>query len=577
MRCNPFAFVVLTSALVSATPAFAQRDEAKKSEVRQPELSALTRSSGGDPAPRQKAMRFDKADLAFKVVPDDKAIAGDATLSFTATAALDALVVDFDPHYAIDAVLVNGKAAPWRNPEGRMTIDLPKPLAGGAHVALRIKWHGHMHEAAKAPWDGGIVWSKAPTGEPWIATAVQGEGCDLLWPCIDQPWGEPALVEQRITVPAPLVAPSNGVLLEVKEKNGWRTYHWRAKQLDTYAVALNVGPYELKQADYKSRFGNTIPLRYWHLKGDDAAKVDYLFAQLPQFLDFFEEKIGPYPWSDEKVGIVETPHLGMEHQTINAYGNDYRRDSNGYDWLMQHEFSHEWFGNQMTNLNWNDMWLHEGFGEYMQPLYLQWFRGDAQYFAELEKQRGRIANNEPVVADHPRSSDQVDVGDEDIYFKGEWVLHTLRYLIGDKAFFTAARKLVYGRTDPAPGNFAPRYAVTQDFIDAVNAATGTDYSWFFDVYLKSAKLPKLIAARDGNTLKVHWETEGDKPFPMPVQVRVGDHDVDLPMTGGQGETAIAASESYTLDPHSRLLRDQPEIEAYKQDVAERMKAAKKAQ
>jgi aminopeptidase N len=569
-RSLPASFLLL-----AAAPAFAQRDAAQEIDIRQPELSALTRSSGGAPAPQQKAMRFDRADLAFKVHPDGKTIEGEATLVFTAGAPLDALVVDFDPHYAIDAVEVDGRKATWRNPEGRMTVDLPRPRAPGAHVALHVGWHGRMHEAAKAPWDGGIVWSKAPTGEPWIATAVQGEGCDLLWPCIDQPWGEPAVVEQRISVPAPLVAPSNGVLLEVREKDGWRTYRWRARQPDSYAIALNIGPYELKQADYRSRFGNVIPLRYWHLKGDDPAKVDYLFAQLPRFLDFFEEKIGPYPWGGEKVGVVETPHLGMEHQTINAYGNGYRRDANGYDWLMQHEFSHEWFGNQVTNSDWNDMWLHEGFGEYMQPLYLQWLRGDAGYFAELMAQRARIKNNEPVVAGHPRASDQVDVKDEDIYFKGSWTLHTLRGLIGDEAFFAATRRLVYGRGDPKPGNFAPRYAATQDFIDAVNAATGKDYGWFFDVYLKSTALPDLQATREGGALKLRWKTEGDRPFPMPVQVRVGSRIVDVPMTGGQGEVAIADGESWTLDPHSKVLREAPEIAEYQNDMAERAKAAKK--
>ena len=91
--------------------------------------------------------------------------------------------------------------------------------------------------------------------------------------------------------------------------------------------------------------------------------------------------IGPYPFGDEKMGVVETPHLGMEHQTINAYGNELQdRTADGFDWLLQHEFAHEWFGNQLTNANWDDMWLHEGFGSYMQPLYSQWLHGDMEYF-----------------------------------------------------------------------------------------------------------------------------------------------------------------------------------------------------
>jgi hypothetical protein len=172
-------------------------------------------------------------------------------------------------------------------------------------------------------------------------------------------------------------------------------------------------------------------------------------------LDFFESTIGPYPFGDEKMGVVETPHKGMEHQTINAYGNKYAKTAYGYDELLQHEFAHEWFGNQLTNANWDDMWLHEGLGSYMQPLYMQYLRGDQEYFASLMQQRAMIENKAPIVSGKPRLEE--DVYDDkrggpgqDIYNKGSLVMHTLRGLIGDDAFFRAcARSLRHPR--PAPG------------------------------------------------------------------------------------------------------------------------------
>lgn len=570
----------LSVALLFAVVASAQAAD------EQPPLSAQTLSSGGPAAPEQRMVAFERADLSFKLFPQDRRLEGDAQLTFAAKQRLQRVVVDLDNNFGISAVEIDGQpvaANHWRNPDGRLAVDLPHPLEAGAHTVLRIVYAGSPHRAQRAPWDGGIVWSAAPTGEPWIATAVEGEGCDLFWPCIDQPLGEPAIVEQHISVPVPLVAAGNGVPLGVDEHAdesgaGWRTYHWRAKQPDTYAIALNVGPYELLQADYRSRYGNVIPLRFWHLKGNET-KAKELFAQFPLFLDFFEEKIGPYPFGDEKMGVVETPHLGMEHQTINAYGNGYKKDAYGYDWLLQHEFAHEWFGNQLTNADWNDMWLHEGFGTYMQPLYLQWSRGDMAYMAELMKQRALVKNGFPVVSGHTYNAGDVYDDEKgpalDLYYKGSLVLHTLRGLIGDEAFFKATRKLVYGRVDPRPGNFAPRYGQTKDFVDAVNAQTGKDYGWFFDVYLRSTALPQLLAVREGGKLSLRWKTEGGKPFPMPVQVRVGDKVVDLPMANGRGEVQIADGESYTLDPHSKLLRDAPEIEAFRKDAAERAKAAKK--
>ena len=546
-----------------------------------PGLSAFTAQSGLARAPEQLAVLFEHADLRFRVDPEHQRIDGDATLSFRALSPLQALVVDLDRNYTIASVEVDGEALPtsaWSNPEGRMTVRLPTTLAQGATARLRIRYGGKPHVAVRAPWDGGFVWAKAPTGEPWVASAIEGEGCDLLWPCIDHPEGEPLLVDTAITVPAPLVAAGNGIAMGMQEHDGWRTWKWRARSPDTYAIAINVGPYELLSAEYPSRYGNTIPLRFWYLRGNEA-KARQLFTEFPKLLDFFEGTIGPYPFGDEKMGVVETPHLGMEHQTINAYGNGYKPTEFGYDWLLQHEFAHEWFGNQVTNADWDHMWLHEGFGSYMQPLYLQWLHGDREYQAWLLNQRKTLVNAVPIVSGRSMTEEGVYNGQtgpgNDIYYKASLLLDTLRYLIGDKAFFDATRQLVYGRTDPLPGNFQPRYATTGDFIDAVNAATGRDYGWFFDVYVYAAPLPELLATRDASGLSLQWKVVGDKPFPMPVQVRVDGHDVDVAMADGRGHVAMPAHALYTIDPHSRVLRVEPRFKLWQDWTLEQMKAMAK--
>ncbi|TAA46454.1 M1 family metallopeptidase [Pseudoxanthomonas winnipegensis] len=550
------------------------------------ELSPVTKQTGLPRTPEQLAVSFEHADLGFKVIPDQRRIEGDATLTFKAISPLQALVVDLDPEYAVSRVEVDGKPVArevWQNPEGRMRVTLPRQVPAGASVKLRVVYAGQPHVAKRAPWDGGFVWATAPTGEPWVASAIQGEGCDLLWPCIDHPQGEPALVDEHITVPAPLVAPGNGVFVGMQERNGWRTYHWRAKNPDTYAIALDVGPYEQLSGSYRSRYGNTIPLAYWYLKGDKDAQAKALFDELPKMLDFFESQIGPYPFGDEKVGVVQTPHLGMEHQTINAYGNDYKKDKYGYDWLMQHEFSHEWFGNQLTNADWDDMWLHEGFGSYMQPLYLQYLRGEMDYHAALLDQRAAVTNRVPIVSGKSQTEEAVYNREHgaglDIYYKGSLMLHTLRSLIGDEAFFTSIRLAVYGSAHPRPGHFKPRYVSTRDYIDIVNKVTGKDYGWFFDVYLYRAALPELIAQRDAGGLSLRWKTPDDLPFPMPVDVRIGPtsgRTVTVPMTDGRGHVALQDNDLYTLDPQSKLLREEPRFAAAVKDAAERKAAADKA-
>ena len=539
-------------------------------EKGQPTLTAQTQRSGGAVSAEQAALVFEHADLAFEVLPERQALEGVATLTFTAKAPLTRLLIDLDRNLPVRAVAIDGapldKAA-WRNPDGRLTITLPRPLAAGQRVVARLTYGGQPHVAVRAPWDDGMVWSKTPDGRTWFATTAEGYGCDLFWPCLDFPTGEPKLVDLHITVPAGLKAPSNGRLLSVDALPDGRTrWNWRARQPNTYAIALNVGPYEEVSATYRSHFGNTIPMTYWHLPGEEA-QAKALFAEFAPTLDFFERMIGPYPFGDEKLGVVETPHLGMEHQTINAYGNAYAKAPEGFDWLFQHEFAHEWFANQLTAADWDDYWLHEGLATYMQPLYGEWREGSARYAVMMEAQRLKIVNRAPIVRGRPMTEEEVyepakGGAGNDIYYKASWTLHTLRGLIGDRAFFDAIRLSTYGRTDPRPGNFAPRYATTAEFVANAERTSGRRLGWFFDAYLRHAALPDLVEERRGGTLALRWIAPGGGAFPLPVEVAVDGRVARVEMTGGRGTLAVPAGAHVVVDPQARLLRRAAAVEAY---------------
>ncbi len=535
-------------------------------EKGKPPLSERTKRSGGERPPEQRALRFDSADLSFVVLPDARRLEGHATLQFTAEAPVSRIILDLDSNLVVRSVGFNrAPLSPDRieRPDGQVIVN--RSLRAGERATVDIFYDGTPHVAVRAPWDDGMVWSKTPDGRSWFATTAQGYGCDLFWPCLDFPTGEPAIATLHITVPKGLKAPSNGRLLGVDTLPDGRTsWHWRVKRPNTYGIALNVGPYEEISGTYKSRFSNVIPMFYWHLPGE-RAKAEALFAEFAPTLDFFEEMIGPYPFADEKLGVVETPHLGMEHQTINAYGNNYAKAIEGFDWLFQHEFAHEWFANQLTARDWDDFWLHEGFGTYMQPLYGEWREGDARYAAMMQTQRASIANKAPIVSGRSRTAEQVYEAEQggpgqDIYYKASWMLHTLRHLIGDKAFFDATRLSVYGRVDPKPGNFAPRFGTTPEFEANVAAVTGQDYRWFFDVYLRQAALPELVEQRRGDTLALEWKAPGGGAFPLPVEVRVGAQRHTVAMTGGRGTLAIPAGAHVVVDPHARLLKRSRAVE-----------------
>ena len=535
----------------------------------EPPLSERTKRSGGPIDPDQANLRFDEADLSFEVLPDRRRLNGRAALTFTTLARTERIVLDLDSNFLVSSVAVDGatlRPSDISRPDGRLVLRVPGGLAAGRRATVRVEYGGTPHVAVRAPWDDGVVWSSTPDGKPWFATTAQGYGCDLFWPCVDHPTGEPASATLRITVPAGLSAPSNGRLLGVDTlPDGRRTWTWRVRRPNTYGLALNVAPYEEIGAVHRSRYGNTIPMRFWHLPSR-RAQARGLFAEFAPTLHFFEAVIGPYPFADEKMGVVETPHLGMEHQTINAYGNEYRKAVEGFDWLLHHEFAHEWFANQMTAADWDDFWLHEGFATYMQPLYGRYREGEARYAAMMDLQRQRIENKAPLVGGRSRTAEEVYETDKggpgiDIYMKGSWILHTLRELIGDEAFFRATRRLLYGRPDPRPGNFAPRYASTAEFETLVREESGRDLGWFFDAYLRQAALPELVQQREGGRLRLRWRTPSARAFAMPVEVQVGTEIRRVEMPDGLAEIDVPEGQRVVVDPHARVLKRSEAVEA----------------
>ena len=522
------------------------------------ESTPYSLKSGGQVAPLQQGLTVEHADLTFAFDFDNKILMGTTTLTLKGEGSRSAFSVDLDSVFTVNSVAVNGEslaASQYRNVGGELQITPSSEVT--LPLTVTISYEGQPRIPVRAPWDGGVMWEKTPDGANWLATAVQGEGCDLFWPCIDQPHGEPNQTDLHIQVPKPLVAASNGVLVDVTDNGDTRTYHWQTRSAhNTYGIALNIAPYEKLETTYSSIYGNTYPIVYYHLPGNEQqAKV--LFDEIPTMLTFFERMIGPYPFGNEKVGVAQTPHLGMEHQTINAYGNEYKKDEFGFDWLLQHEFAHEYFGNQVTNDNWDHMWIHEGLGSYMQPLFAQYLSGDVAYMTYLNNQRKGLINTHPIVSNKLMEVEQVyerGVGPAlDIYYKGSWIMHTLRNLIGDDAFFSAVRELVYGTDQPKPGNFTTIYRNTQDFIEIVNRRTGKDLSWFFDVYLYQPKLPKLVETRTEDTVTFSWNSPQNLPFPMPLEVSVNGEVQVLDITSPKTIT-VTPFDVVIADPNSKVLR-----------------------
>ena len=522
--------------------------------------------SGGmqDPAEAVYDVRF--YDLAVSVSPSDSTIAGVLTMHAVAVSPADRVAFDLDTLFAIAAVrLVDRDGVSMRRFErcgGRVFVGLPRTLQPNEAFALEVEYGGRPRVAPRPPWDGGFTWARTPSGAPWIATSNQMIGADVWWPVKDHVADKPDSVSIAVTVPGDLVVASNGRLRAVTDlPDGRRTWHWFVSTpISSYNVALNIAPYETIDTTIASVAGDSIPVSFFVLP-DDYEKGQRLFPEILGHLQWYERRIGPYPFRADKYGVAQTPHLGMEHQSIIAYGANFdnRSMTRGVDWgfdaLHHHELAHEWWGNLVTNADWKDMWVHEGFGTYMQVLYLEDTQGAERAEAYMQSIR-RWVNPNATVAPHESQSAQTIYDGHDIYFKGAWVLHTLRWLIGDDAFFRAVRQMAY--PDPAvvrtTDGSAVRFVSTVDFETIAETESGQDLDWFFDVYLHRPELPALRTEEHGGQLTLEWTTAAGAPFRLPVEIRVGDQVRRVEVPAGGATVAVPEGAEVVIDPAGRILR-----------------------
>ncbi|MCZ6598062.1 MAG: M1 family metallopeptidase, partial [Planctomycetota bacterium] len=412
-----------------------------------PLVQGGTNDSGGVLIPEQRVYDVLHYTLDLDVDPDEQTIAGSLTMRARAVEDATRIALDLDGRLVVSEVRSGPDAngvLDFVHENGRIWIDFPGPLAAGEEFVVRVAYGGKPRVAPNPPWEGGFTWARTKAGKPWIATSCQGEGADLWWPCKDHPSDKADTMDIVVTVPKGLICASNGVLMsEEKEKDGRVTFHWRnSAPISNYNVALNIAPYEVIESKFESVGGETVPV-YFYALPEHAKKAKKALKEFIDHLRFFEELLGPYPFRAEKYGIAETPHLGMEHQTIIAYGYGFRQDR-GYDWLHHHELSHEWWANLVTCADWKDMWIHESFGTYMQALYMEKLHGPEGLRKEIDGQRRGINNRRPVAPRETHSSKQIYFApdgshDNDIYNKGSLVLHTLRWTIEDEAFFESLR------------------------------------------------------------------------------------------------------------------------------------------
>lgn len=477
------------------------------------DLKAQTLTSGGKLKPEQAIMDVRHYAIALNVDFDQRFIEGYTTIDVIMAKPTNVLLFDLLDSLNVHSVLVNGSKKPFDYKNNLITIHLDKELPAGK-ASVKVFYGGKPHVARRPPWDDGFIWTKDSTGHQWMAITAEGTGGKLYFPCKDHPSDEPNEgVDMFITVPKDLVVAGPGLLQKISKHDNTATYHWKTNYtINNYSILFNAGDYTVVSRPYTTIDGHHVPIQFYVLKEHDN-KAEHHLDIFEKTIHEQEKYFGEYPWVKEKIGIVETPHLGMEHQTMNAYGNKFRYTKVGgedYDGLMHHEFGHEWWGNKVTAKDWADYWIHEGICTYGDALYIREFEGEAAYIKYFKTRVFfGIKNDLPIIMG--KDIDEEKAYNSDIYPKGAFFMHTLRYIMGDSLFFPTLKGFV---TDPK--YTYNNLAGTEDVEQYFTKAYGHDLKPLFDLYLYTTdKLNIHVKTLPGDKYLVQLENMG---MPLPIDI-----------------------------------------------------------
>lgn len=467
--------------------------------------------------------------LDIRIDTRKKMIRGYVDMDYSVEADFQRLQVDLFENMKIARILQGEEELTYTREHNAVFVEFPEVQQKGEDGSIRVEYFGHPTIAANAPWDGGFVWSEDRRGRDWIAVACEGTGASLWWPNKDHLSDEPDSMRISLTVPNNLMAVANGNLREVEEGDKNTRYDWFVSYpIDNYNVTLNIGHYTHFSDEYYAEDGDTLALDYYVIDyNEDRARRH--FEQTKTVLACFEHYLDKYPFWEDGFALVETPYLGMEHQGAIAYGNKYMRGYLGgmipsdmdWDYIIVHETGHEYFGNSIGCYDLAEMWIQESFTTYLEALYVEYTMSYEDANRYLAKQQLYVYNQEPIIG--PKDVNWDNWQGSDHYFKGSWVLHTLRHAIGDDEQWWAIFKGFYQQHELS-------LVTTEDFVDFVNEKTGRDWAAFFDQYLRYPQPPVLEYRLEekGKNLQIQyrWASDVDN-FVMPVVVGNGDKEITI--------------------------------------------------
>ncbi|HUI11546.1 MAG TPA: M1 family aminopeptidase [Bacteroidota bacterium] len=468
------------------------------------------------PAPENPVYHVVSYRLDLTAAMVDENFGGRNLITLVLKAPADSLVFN-QLWLQIDSVVVNGTPCAFAlsDPSEQFTVQLGSTLPAGDTLRCAVWYRRLPGVARESDRLGYYYFQDTLPGLPANLGYTMSEPSDArCWmPCYDQPW-EKSTSEMFVTVPQGYVAASNGILEGVTDAGGGNaTWHWvEAHQIATYLMCSTISKFTNPASRLAVAPGDTIPVEYFVWQRDSLAAAAFL-PVVRLMITNLGKLYGPYPW--DKYGmtaIVPFAYGGMEHQTITTLNEYVATDTD----VVVHELSHQWWGDLVTCGTWKDIWLNESFATYSEALFHETLGGRAALRNELAGMLNLDVLSWTDAVYDPEGQG-IYLFSDVVYSKGAWVLHTLRGVMGDSAFFRTLRlwRQLYGQ----------KSAVTADFASTAGMASGSDMSWFFNEWIYGPGYPVYSLAFDweGGALGVRIAQQQDPTWPtyrMPLPVRV---------------------------------------------------------
>ena len=487
-------------------------------------------------------------DLQIDLEIESKTLTGVNHIYFTNTADFDKIQIDLFKNMRIDNILYNGQDLKFERLHDAVFISFPETMKRGEKGMISVHYAGTPIAAKNAPWDGGFVWKEDRSGKPFVGVACEGTGASLWWPNKDHLSDEPDSMRISCITPKNLMCVANGDLESQSALGNRIAWNWKISYpINNYNVTLNVADYAHFDEVYTNSSNEKLRLDYYVLK-ENLEKAKEQFKQVPEMMDCFEEAFGPYPFYRDGYALVETPYLGMEHQSAIAYGNKYMPGYLGrfpgemnFDYIIIHETGHEWWGNSVSMNDVADMWIHESFCTYSESVFVECKYGYDKMLEYLLYQRNFINNSSPISGVYGMNHEG---NGGDMYYKGAWVIHTLRNVLNNDSLFNSIIKGI-------AQDFAYQTVDGEEVIDYISTKTSRDFLPFFKQYLAFSDVPTLEYRWNKKMLELKWKADVSR-FSMPVIMNAPKLGEKRVLVTNQDWTAVQVSKK---DMKSLSFRD----------------------